>query len=424
MRSIYLSSLVAIGAVSALTLATLPAQAQFVSIPVTNGNFAVTNTGAGSIYSTLPTFLSPAGTIGISAAANPGVYMGFQSPTPITTNTPAGAVLLGLDGTANLTDGRTATFTGGSAAVRGLATVTGAASVTTTYPGFFAGSSGYVPPGATVSFTVQSGAVTIPAASLSAYPTPQFTIPVTGGSFTVTDAPGTGHATVTANSILTPLGTANLVLTLPSFNNGANGAGYPTPPLTVTVGGMADGSVALNDGRTAIVSNQLVSLTANTQVASGFPAGGEYWFNATMLQGPAVITGTITGGSISVPQSAVAFPPVPVQPPVVQPHVVQPPVVQPPVVQPPVVQPPVVQPPVVQPPVVQPPVVQSPVVQPPKQEFVLGFAQTVNLGGEPTEYLKLVEVERVPVYPEDLPEVEASPLAYSRIHPGVNAYNR
>ena len=125
---------------------------------------------------------------------------------------------------------------------------------------------------------------------------------------------------------------------------------------------------------------------------------GNYVQGASLLTAPVTIAGTITGGSISVPQSAVAFPPVPVQPPV--------------------------QPPVVQLPVVQPPVVQPPVVQSPKQEFVLGFAQTVNLGGEPTEYLKLVEVEQVPVYPEDLPEVEASPLAYSRIHPGVNAYNR
>lgn len=111
---------------TALTLATLPAQAQFVSIPVTNGTFAITKSAAGvRSYSVLPTFLSPAGTLTITGAnANSAFY---DSPTPVTTNTPAGfADTGGYSGSATLTDGRTAAFTNAGAALRGTATITGA----------------------------------------------------------------------------------------------------------------------------------------------------------------------------------------------------------------------------------------------------------------------------------------------------------
>ncbi|MDX2242457.1 MAG: hypothetical protein NW224_17360 [Leptolyngbyaceae cyanobacterium bins.302] len=396
MRTIGLS-MVSVGAIGALTLAALPAHAQYVPIPITNGNFAITNAGAGLTYSTLPTFLSPAGTINITAASTAGSII--QSPTPITTNTPVGFATFagGYTGSLNLNDGRTTTFTGASVSLRGTATVTGTPNIT--LPNGVNFYNLLLPVGATFTYTAQSGALHIPANSpgLSSYSTPQFTIPVSGGSFTLTESPGTSNATITINSLLSPLGTTNLTFSSPNLSRGTAGfpfAFYPTPTLTTNLGGMADGTVALNDGKTASVANRLVHLQATTQVVTLPP--GQYIQGARLLATPVTIQGTITGGSISVPESAVTMPPAPVQP---QPVVTLP-----------------------TPVVVQP--VPQPTPQPKQQEFALGFATNLNLGGEPEEYLRVVELEPVPVAPEDLPEVEQSSLAYSRLHPVVNAYSR
>lgn len=214
MRSLSLTPVLAL---TALTLVTLPAQAQFVSIPVTNGNFTITNTGGIVSYTTLPTLLSPAGTLTITGA-NPN-NSGYFSLIPITTNTPAGVIDLGTySGSATLNDSRTATFTGGGASLRGTASVTGVANLGASGNGYNGPFSAILPVGATFAFTVQSGAVHIPASSLSSYPTPQFTIPVTGGSFTLTEAPGTGNATVTVNALLTPLGSTNITLSAPNLS--------------------------------------------------------------------------------------------------------------------------------------------------------------------------------------------------------------
>ena len=223
---------------SALTFATLPAQAQFVSIPVTNGNFVITNTGMGTVYSTLPTFLSPAGTLTITGA-NAGSSGYYQSPTPVTINTPVGFADTGsYVGSATLNDGRTATFTNAGASLRGTATVTGG---TLPSAGGFFNNLGALPIGASFTYTAQSGAVHVPAASLSAYPTSQFTIPVSGGSFTLTDPTGLGNATVTINALLTPLGTTNLTFSSPNMSNAAGlpFAYYPAPAQTVNLGGLA-----------------------------------------------------------------------------------------------------------------------------------------------------------------------------------------
>ena len=112
------------GAICAIVCSALPAQAQFVSIPVTNGSFALTRGAAGNQYTGPITLLSPAGTIAITNAAQP-IY---QNALTITTNTPVGVYLNGVSGSATLNDGRTATLNGnGSAKLETSATVTGAA---------------------------------------------------------------------------------------------------------------------------------------------------------------------------------------------------------------------------------------------------------------------------------------------------------
>lgn len=391
MRSLPLVSLLSL---AALSLVTIPAQAQFVSIPITNGNFAITKSGAGATtYTTLPTFLSPVGTINITTA---GAGIGYvQSATPITTNTLVGFTDSGsYGGSLNLNDGRTTPFAGAGVSLRGTATVTGAPNITLPNGIGFFPLTVHLPLGSTLTYTAQSGALHIPANSsgLSSYPTPQFTIPVSGGSFTLTEPTGTGNASVTINALLTPLGTTNLTISSPNLSNGTSGlplAFYPTPPLTVNLGGIANGTIALSDGRTATVTNRLVHLQASTQVVTLPP--GNYIQGAQLLTSPVTIQGTITGGSISVPETAVTPLPAPAQP-------------------------------TVQPPEQVPTARTAP--QPKPQEYALGFAQTINLGGDPDVSLRGLELDEVPVQPQELPEVEQSSLAFSRLHPAVNAYRR
>lgn len=396
MQSVSLWALL-LGAIGTVALNALPAQAQYVSIPITNGNFTLTNTAGNLQYSVLPTFLTPAGTISITSAGAFQAFFFSPSGAITQTSSPAAAQLGELAGSANLNDGRTASFTNAIAAVKGTATLTGAASWTVS-PNFGTNSF-FLPNDASVVFVVQSGALNIPANNLSSYPTTQFTIPISGGSFTITDDPGTGFATLNLTSILTPIGTASLTVTSPTLSTTDSGyAVYSNPGsnATVRLGGFANGTVALNDGRTATVTNQLLALTANTQLASGYP-GGDYVFNARVLTETATIQGTITGGSISVPDAAVAVRPLPMQPSVLPPQPVTPEMPLSPTRPAPVT------------------VTPQPTSQP-EVEFTL--AQQVNLGGEPIEFLKLVEDEVSPIAP---PEVEVSSLEVSRIHPGLRA---
>jgi hypothetical protein len=177
----------------------LPLRAQFVSIPVTNGSFALTRgVGFDNQYAAPLTLLSPAGTINITGIPNQPAY---QGGVVITTDTPIGVYINGISGSASLTDGRTATFNQTAAAkLETLATVTG----TPSYDANF----GLVPipVGATVSYTVKSGSLDIPEAALSAYPTSQITIPITGGSFTVQAPVGAAPETFTLNSDLSHAG--------------------------------------------------------------------------------------------------------------------------------------------------------------------------------------------------------------------------
>ncbi len=289
------------GVISTIVSLAWPAQGQFVSIPVTNGSFALTGGAAGNQYSGPITLLSPAGTINVTNAAQP-IY---QSVLTITTNTPVGVYLSNVSGSANLNDGRSATLNGnGAAKLETLATVTGAANYIAT---------ARIPVGATVSFTVVSGSFDIPQAALSAYPTPQVVIPITGGSFSINAPAGAGFETLTINSLLTPLGTANVTLTYPLLVNPGN-----TPfPYTISgtatqvqIGGLVNGTISLSDGRTANVNDRIVVWQGTAQVTTAAP-NNVYQFPA-VLPVPITLTGTVTSGSISVPASDVVTPTPPV----------------------------------------------------------------------------------------------------------------
>jgi hypothetical protein len=357
-------SLVAFGL---LALANAPAQAQFVSIPVTNGSFALTNPGGGIQYSAPLVLLSPAGTIDVKGATLP-IY---QSNLGITANTPIGVYISQINGSVNLTDGRTAGFANGAAKLETLASVTGTGV-------WQAGTN--LPTGATVSFQVVNGSFDIPQAALSTYSTPQVAIPITGGTFTYNAPERSAPDRITLNSILTPAGTANLTLTNPLLTSPANTT-FPqiigTNSQTVLIGGMANGTVTLTDGRIATVRDRFVNLQGTAQVTS---APFNYQF-PVVYPTPITLTGTFTGGVINVPATDVAFPNLPATP-------------------------------------VQVPAISTPAVTVTEQRFE--FAPTVLLAIEPDDFGK-VDHQRKLASPQDIPDVDQSSLDCSRIHPGICA---
>lgn len=398
---------------AAIGLDPLPATAQLVSIPITNGTFTITRGAGTATYSVLPTFLTPAGTISITSGNAPNAR--FQALTTINTDTPASAYLPGLSGSANLSDSRTATFAGtGIAVLRGTATTT---DPVTGNPKNFAvatsatGTGSGVPTNTRLAFTVNSGNLSVPATSLSAYATPQFVIPVSGGSFTILDNPGTGFSTMTIHSLLTPSGTTNVTMTTPLLNRGSSTYTTSTTNTTVEISGMMDGAIALNDGRTATLTHQFVAVTGIVKRTTG----ADFKFNQTLHNGTTTLTGTFTGGSIRVPESAVAFPAPPAPP--VQPVQPAPPALLVSVTP---------AAPLVTEPGQTAAIASAATItlapRSPQFSFAPRVAQSLNLGGDPEEFLRIVELVQPAVLPENLPEVEQSPLAYSRLHPAVNAY--
>jgi len=379
MKSVLQAGLWLSGCLSGSVLIASAASAQFVSIPVTNGNFALTRGGAANQYTGSITLLSPAGTINVTNAAQP-IY---QNILTITTNTPIGVYITGISGSVSLNDGRTASLNGTAAAkLETLATVTGV-------PSYRAAA--LIPVGSTVSFTVVAGSLDVPQAALSAYPTPQVTVPVSGGTFAVTAPAGAGFETLTVNSLLTPLGTTNLTLSFPILANPGNTA-FPyvlnLNSQPVAIGGVVNGTIALNDGRTLAVRERLVRLTGTAQVTSAAP-NNNYQFPAVYSE-PVTLTGTFTGGSISVPEPVVVTPKPPTPPIITPPEPPQPTVTTPPPARP--------------------------------QELTFGFAQTLNLS---TEIIPLPEVTPDPstnsVSEQELAEINASAIAYSRVNPCVSA---
>lgn len=414
-------SVMSLGVLSIAAIATLPAVAQFVAIPVSNGSFALQGTGGGTTYvnpAAPMTLLSPAGTLNITSAPLPDAAV---SPT-ITTNTPVGMYFYGVSGNANLNDGRTANFSSnGYLKLQSLGTVSGAAS------------SPMLPTaaGVLVNYAVQSGSLAIPQTSISAYPASTVSIPISSGSFTI-NVPTNGQAgTVTINSLLTPQGTTNLTLTLPDLGTA------PTGDLSLNAGGqailmhaIANGSVILNNGNVATVNNRLVTLTGTASLTSG----AEFWYGEQVPAIASTVQVTITGGSINVPQSAIGAAPPPAEP--VQPtQPIQP--IQP--IQPaqPIQSPQSTQP--TQPPPSNSEVngVVSAVIQSnsvitealttrptptatvsPRSTVSLNFATNVSFVDQPANLLQQLAPT---AEPQEISEVEGSPLNVSRIHPGLHA---
>ncbi|MBF2027241.1 MAG: hypothetical protein IGS48_10800 [Oscillatoriales cyanobacterium C42_A2020_001] len=403
MRVVVLRSALALSAIAA-SLSALPAHAQYLAIPVSNGSFALSGNGGGTEYSAPLTLLSPAGTINLTNYPLPGAAI---SPT-ITTNTPIGLYFSNVSGSATLTDGRSATFPAGEGYLKleSLATATGAPS------------SDYLPTaaGVTVSFSVQAGSLVVPSSTVSAYPTPQFSIPITGGSLSINAGSAAQPDTVTIASVLTPLGTANLTLTFPDITQTNSSDAFVTSTGQAwLIHGVANGSVALSDGSVATVSDRIVTLTATGRLTQG----ASIWYGEEIPSLPTIFEASITSGSLSVPASAVALPTAstpPVQPPLAG----EPPT---PPITPPSPPTAVIRPePVLvntQPQPQTTPISLTPT--PTQPELQLGFATSVNLGGEPNEF---TTTRSEPVVAVEISEVDRSSLESSRIHPAVNMFSQ
>jgi hypothetical protein len=408
MKRAVLQTLMGLPVAGAIALTALPATAQFFSVPVSNGNFSLVRNAAGTAneFSGPITLLSPVGTITVTG--NPPLFY-YQPGILVNTDTPLAVSMEGLIGSVNLQDGRTANFGPNSGlGVETLATVTG---ITNWNP------YSTLPTGANATFNIRNGYLSFPEANLSAYPTSQFLLPVTNGTpFSVTVPVGAGPETLTINGALTPLGTTNLTLTYPLLVNPTNSYLYyeiGTTNTPVRIGGIATGTVDLLDGRVATVNNVLVNLTATARVTSDT---GTY-IQPDVYTTPVTLEGTFTGGTISIPESAVVPP---TQPPSQSP---QPTPTQPQIpIAPPIS--------VIQTESPNPaiggrpePIIATPPTSVPT--FQLGSSNlelfsTLELGGEIGEFV----LERQQVTPTpDMPEVDRSSLEFSRIHPAVNIYN-
>jgi hypothetical protein len=167
--------------------------------------------------------------------------------------------------------------------------------------------------------------------------------------------------------------------------------------------------VALNDGRTVTVSNRLVTLTATAQRIDGV----DFWYGEQVPTEVTTIQGTLTGGTLNVPESSVVAPlppPPPQEPPISQlPQIPQTPnVVE----------------------NLATPIVSRPLPQVPSQpaaapatptsitQFAIAFANNLNLGGEPNEFVNQSTNSN---QTQEISEVNISSLACSRVHAGLCA---
>jgi hypothetical protein len=385
-------SVMSLGAFSLTTIASLPAAAQFVAIPISNGSFALRGTGGGTEYvnsATPMTLLSPAGTINITSVPLPDAAV---TPT-ITTNTPVGMYFGDVAGSASLNDGRTANFTNGYLKLQSLGTVSGAAA------------SPMLPTaaGVVVNYAVQAGSLAIPQDNVSAYPASTVSIPISGGSFTISVPPNGQAGTVTINSLLTPQGTTNLTLTLPDLaaTPGIGDLQLDGTNQAVLMHAIANGSIALTNGNVATVNNRLVTLTGTALRTNG----ADFWYGEQIPETTTNIEVTVTGGSINVPQAAIGLPTSPTQPS----QLTQPPQSSQPI---------------------QPPTSNSvnleastsrptPVVVSSSQTTVsFNFADDVRVVDQSTNPLRQLAL---PSQPQAISEADGSPLAISRIHPGLQA---
>lgn len=292
-----------VGVASAIALVAPAAIAQSYSIPISNGSFAVTNTGSGNQFTTPTiTFLSPAGTL-TGLTASPQVH--FQPGVTLTDQpTAIGVYLEQVQGAVNLNDGRSGTFVGGVAGLETEATISGAtANWQPVANGYFQNAT--VPLNSTVNFNIRNGYLTFPTTNLSAFPATNINIPITGGTFTLNAPAGAAPETLTLTGLVTPLGTANLTIANPIVVNPRNF--YPLTLVAaednILLGGVANGTAALGNGETAYLNNATFLFNGTAQVTTG----GTYTLPRVFTDAK-VVTGQLGQGVISVPVTALQAP--------------------------------------------------------------------------------------------------------------------
>ncbi|WP_330483225.1 hypothetical protein [Tumidithrix elongata] len=275
------------------------AEAQTIAVPVTGGGFVVrydTTEGFNASYVTTPTFVTPVGTIAVTGTPSLPVWQ--PGITIDLTDTPIGVNINNINGSISLNDGRNATLVNNQAFLQALARVT----------------QGVEPvlPEELPSFTVtditakfQSGSLNVPQSAFSALPSPQVVIPITNGTFTL-NIPENQAAfpVITFNSVITPLGTANLTFTFPASVPCQCGSFIPiASPADISV--VANGTIALNDGRTANINNRLVTFQANARVTN--PIFSIYTV-ADVPEVPFTVVGDFSNFNISIPASDITSP--------------------------------------------------------------------------------------------------------------------
>lgn len=281
------------------------AEAQTVAVPVSGGGFVVrydTNPWGSNEYITTPTFVTPVGTIAVTGTPSLPVW---QNGILIDlTDTPIGVNIDNINGSVALNDGRNATLVNSPARLQAIAKVTlGAEPV---FPS-------ELPFGITeITANFRSGSINVPQSAFSALPSPQVVIPITNGTFTlnIPDNQAT-FPVITLNSVITPLGTANLTFTYPasvpvnegSFLSSLDQTPPSNPDADISV--VVNGTIALNDGRTANINNRLVTFQANARVTN--PSESSYLVADVPFE-PNTITGSFSNFNISIPASDISSP--------------------------------------------------------------------------------------------------------------------
>jgi hypothetical protein len=282
------------------------AEAQTVAVPVSGGSFVVrydTTPWGSNEYVTTPTFVTPVGTIAVTGTPSLPVW---QSGIAINlTDTPIGVNIDNINGSVSLNDGRNASLVNSSAFLQALAKVTlGAVPV----------SPSELPFGITeITANFRSGSINVPQSAFSPLPSPQVVIPITNGTFTL-NIPQNQAAfpVITLNSVITPLGTANLTFTFPASVPTSEGSFLSsfdkTPPLNpdADISVVVNGTIALSDGRTANINNRLVTFQANARVTN--PSESFYTVAEVPLFDPYTVAGSFSNFNISIPASDITSP--------------------------------------------------------------------------------------------------------------------
>ena len=275
------------------------AEAQTVAVPVSGFGFVVrydTTPWGSNEYVTTPTFVTPVGTIAVTGTPDLPVW---QSGIEINlTDTPIGVNIDNINGSVSLNDGRNAALVNSSAFLQAIAKVT--VGKTSIFP--------VKPPSdeiTEITANFRSGSVNVPQSAFSPLPSPQFVIPITNGTFTL-NIPDNQAAfpVITFNSVITPLGTANLTFTFPASVPCECGSFIPiASPADISV--VVNGTIALSDGRTANINNRLVTFQADAKVTS--PDFSVYTV-ADVPKVPFTVLGDFSNFNISIPASDVATP--------------------------------------------------------------------------------------------------------------------